>query len=126
MQVFRPILMFYQEEYPKILEQFTETNMIVRDHIIFLEADDPQWTEDKEKAAQAHTLIQDTDLENQFTDTTRTAHAPFLNKADVPMSAADDVQGDLVLLNGILDPNTPIDIARSYASPPKVNSIAFD
>lgn len=111
-QVYRPLAQFTQE-LSRILSDIGGMSTIITDHILFLELDDPDWTAENQRAAQAHTLLRRPDALLEYFDAARAAHAPYVNETPAALTAASDIQGDVVVVNGALDPNTPIDMARS-------------
>lgn len=87
-------------------------NQIPKDHIIFSEFDHPVWTKGVQKVMQTNSLIRQTDDSLEINDKARIAHAPYFSKFLPPLIRTPVIRGDVIVLGGILDANTPYFMAE--------------
>lgn len=115
-QVFIPLALFYNELQSAVATgpsaRFAGAK-ITADHLTFSEEDSPSWTADRQRVLNVNSLIRTPEADLKFRDAARTAQRPYFNPPDRYWGqAATEVKADLVMINGDLDPNTPLGQAR--------------
>ena len=97
----------------------SSTAAITGDHITYSEMDIPPWTSNLQKGLNTNSLIRRPDAITELSDTLRNVHTPHFNFRDEYWnSAASGVKANLVMINGDLDPNTPLLGAQRSVSVP--------